>query len=271
MKSMLMAIGEDKWKVGFWISVAFIVTAVGLSVSRYYHATTLLGADYWEHAAALRALLGDPVEPGAPHVSGEHGSARYMPYYLALAMVGRVFNMDAHQVMGLAAIVSTILFGSGVYVFSLRYFKDRRAPLFTLAVLLGGWGVAWLWSNVYQLRDLLYVAAFPSFFVFALTFYILYIVVAALENSARNTDRYIWLVFASSLALVSHPLTGIFALFFAAVVAVLHGAAQTRVRVQLVAAISLGAVLVEVWPYFSTWGVILGKSGGAVIVRGYNL
>src|SRR5262245_6790424 len=93
-------------------------------------ATFSAGSDYWEHAAALRALLENPFHPEHPMVKAEAPSPRFSPHFLLLALLGRAFGANALGAMGIAALVNTLLLLTGIFLFFKEYFRDVRAPLY---------------------------------------------------------------------------------------------------------------------------------------------
>lgn len=220
-----------------------------------------MGGDYWEHSAALNAWMKDIINPMSPHVASSEGSARYMPYYFVIALTGSVLGLTSIQAMGLAASISVILLIIGLAYFSKLYFKDNRAPIYTLIILLCGWGLSWNWSNAYQLRNLLSIASYPSFFVFSFSFFVYGFIVKNINLINDKKTTVIPIITVSiAIAFASHPLTGIFTVFFAGLLGLFYGETSAKNRFYVLIAILMGCFLVELWPYFSTWELILGQT-----------
>jgi hypothetical protein len=184
-----------------------------------------------------------------------------MPFFYLIAAVGELLDLTSLQAMGLASIISFSLLLIGIPYFTGQYFKDNRAPLFTIVVLLCGWGFAWNWSNAYQLRNLLSISAYPSFFVFAFSFFIFGLIVRHIDGKMPNKAIALPLIsLLIAIAFSSHPLTGVYTVFFSGLLALFYGQAKVKTRVLVVIAILAGSLMVEFWPYFSTWAVILGNT-----------
>src|SRR5439155_18009629 len=135
---------------------------VGWDAFHYRLVTFGKGLDYWEHTATLRALLDDPWHPPNPQLVSPATSPRFGPHYIAIAVFGRLLGLDAVQAAGVAAVTNVALFLAGIAVFFRLYFRDARASLYGLIVMLAGWWRAWDYSNVYQLRVMFDVASYPS-------------------------------------------------------------------------------------------------------------
>jgi hypothetical protein len=245
----------------------YLIVAVTLWIFMFWasfnHQSPIMnfGGDFWEHAAALKAWMTNLSNPASPHVSSAEGSSRYMPFFYLIAALGQLFDLTSLQAMGLASIISFSLLLIGIPYFSVQYFKDNRAPLFTIVVLLCGWGFAWNWSNAYQFRNLLSISAYPSFFVFAFSFFIFGLIIRHLDGKMPRKAIVLPLIaLLIAIAFSSHPLTGVYSVFFSGLLALFYGQAQVKIRALVVIAILTGSLLVELWPYFSTWAVILGKT-----------
>jgi hypothetical protein len=148
------------------ISFALLSLAILLWVARdalgTRVATFSASSDYWEHAAALRALIEDPLRPANPQLVSDASSPRFGPHYVLIALAARALDLDAFGAMSLAALVNVALFLAGIECFFRSYFGSRLAPLFGLIVLLGSWLDPPHFSNVYQLAVLFSVASYPS-------------------------------------------------------------------------------------------------------------
>jgi hypothetical protein len=245
----------------------YLLVSVSLWVfmlwAAFNHQSSIMnyGGDFWEHAAALKAWMADLSNPTSPHVSSSEGSSRYMPYFYLIAALGQLFDLTSLQAMGLASIISFSLLLIGIPYFTVQYFQDKRAPLFTIIVLLCGWGFSWNWSNAYQFKNLLSTSAFPSFFVFSFSFIIFGMIVRHLNGLIPSKVIALPLIsLLITIAFSSHPLTGVYTVFFSGLLALFYGNSDIKSRIFVIFAILVGALIVEFWPYFSTWSIILGNT-----------
>src|SRR4051794_32528591 len=128
-----------------------------------------IGIDFWEHVASVKQLMANPILPLHPQYATHDESREYMPWYLALAILGRTFGWEPLRVMALGASLTTILVLLGISLFFREYFENDWAPITALFCLLFLWGTPWVWSSFYNFRSYLTTAAYPSTFVFGVT------------------------------------------------------------------------------------------------------
>jgi len=253
---------SPKWAYLF-ISIP-ILTAISWSAFNYPLYTFHDCVDFWEHSATIREWTKNLWHPGNPHLAIDTGSPRYMPFFFLLTVLARIFDLNPIQVLGIGGVMTMILFLYGVWLFLPFYFRNDWAPFVGLIVLLGGWGVGWYWPNCYQLRCLFYVIACPSSFVFSLSFLSFWLATKVLRQRAITLWSLISLGIMSALMLLSHPLTGAFAIGSLCLLALSEPNVFFSHRWRLIAVVLTGALAAELWPYFSVWRVILGTSGGEV-------
>ena len=201
------------------------------------------------------------ADPVNPHVNSTELSPRYMPWYWLLTYVGLLFNLDSTDLMALSAVANYVLIVIGLYLFLKDYFRDPWAPLIGFIVIFFFWGVSWNWSNLYHLRSFFYVAGFPSSFVFAVSLFSFALVLKLLRRDGSVIAMSALLCALSALMFVSHPLTGVFGITACGLLALTESAESLATRLLTIAALALGALLAELWPYFSVWKLALGLYG----------
>jgi len=224
--------------------------------------TTHYGYDFWEHSALIREWMKNLWHPGNPHLAINTGSPRYMPFFFFLTVLAKIFGLTPIQVLGIGGVMTMILFLYGVWLFLPLYFREDWAAFIGLIVLLGGWGVAWYWSNCYQLRCLFYVITYPSSFVFSLAFLSFWLAAKILRQAESPIWGFISLGIISAVMLLCHPLTGAFAIASLCLLALLEPDVAFSHRLKVIGIVLMGAVAAELWPYFSVWDIILGTSNG---------
>lgn len=246
----------------YWLMAAAVTGFLGWNFITDPLFLYSLNNDFWEHSATLREWMRDLWSPDNPHLATDTGSPRYMPFYLVLAALGRTFELGAITVLKMGALFNVALLTIGIFLFFRLYFRSSLAPLIGLLVLLCGWGMAWTWSNVYQLRGLLYVAPYPSTFAMAATLVCLWLQVSILRAEAPSGRHYAGLTILVAVTFASHPLTGAFAIGAAGLLALTHPETALRTRIMAIATLGAGLLLAELWPYYSVLQVTLGVSGG---------
>ncbi len=257
------AIASERFAIMiYWVLAAMLVGYMGWAVVADPLFTYDLNSDLWEHSAAIREWMNDLWHPKNPHLVSEAGSPRYMPYYFLLAVMGKILGLEAIAVLKVSALINIALLTLGIFLFFRTYFRSDWAAVIGLIVLLTGWGSAWSWSNVYQLRTLPYVAPYPSTFSFALTLVCLWLQTLMLRSENPPVKRYIVLAVLVAIVVASHPLTGSFAVASLMLLALFHPGVRKETRASTMIAVAFGLVLAELWPYYSVWKVTLGVSGG---------
>lgn len=251
---------SPKWAYLF-ISIP-VLTAIFWSIFNYPSYTSYYSSDFWEHSATIHEWTKNLWHPGNPHLAIDTGSPRYMPFFFLLTLLARIFHLTPIQALGIGGVMTMILFLYGVWLFLGLYFRNDWAPFVGLIVLLGGWGAGWYWSNCYQLRCLFYVIPFPSSFVFSVSFLSFWLATKMLRHRAISPWRLISLGIMSALMLLSHPLTGVFAIGSLCLLSLTEPNVSFSHRWTLIAVALTGALVAELWPYFSVWHVIFGTSGG---------
>ena len=226
----------------------------------YRLVTYALYADYWEHSAALTEWLRSLTDPGNPHVATAESSARYIPPYFVLAAAGGPLGLDAIDLMAASAIINYVLVTLGIYLFGTIYFRNPWAPGVLFVLLLAGWGVPWIWANLYELRSLFMTASYPATFVFGLALISFWLTLAFMRGLVGFFGGLGGLLLLSALMFVSHPLTGVFAIGGGCLLALTERDAAVSLRVLVILMLPAGALLAAAWPFFSVWDVILASS-----------
>lgn len=261
----MISFETEKRLAAYWVFAALLCAGLAWATYDWALFASSFGHDYWEHAAAITAWQKDLWSPDNPHLVSEAGSPRYMPYLLVLTVLARIFGLDAHAALALGGVANAVLLAIGIRLFFRTYFRSDSAPLIGAVVLIAGWGAAYLWANLYQLRSLLHTLPYPATFVFALSLVALWLATRALREPEAG-HLQLWLALVLTVGFVSHPLTGAFAMGAVGLLALTEpGVGATR-RFMTVAAVLTAAMLAEIWPYFSTWSVTLGLTAGAAHV-----
>ncbi len=247
----------------FWVLGTAVIMWIGHEAFTSRIVTQAPGADFWEHSAALRALIEDGPAPRAPMVDSDASSPRYMPHFVLIAFSGRLFDLDPLTAMALAATLNTALLVVGAWFFFLALFRDPRAPLYGLIVLLCSWYDGWNYSNVYQLRQLFSVASYPSTAAVGLSMIALALGIWATRPGPRVRPLLlVGMALLVAYILPTHPLTALMPLTGIFLLAVSAPGITWRRRGLVLAALLAGALLSLLWPYFSVLEVVLGTGDG---------
>jgi hypothetical protein len=217
--------------------------------------------DGWHHVAVLRELMHAPFSPLNPHVATSEPSRFFGPIQLALALTGRALGLDVWQVFGLGAVLSLLLFATGVAAFASRYLSDRWAPLILLLCLLFAWGTrAPSHTGYHNLRTLWVSAGYPASMLFGLG---LLMWRTGLDLASASRGRLALgcgLAALTALAVITHQLGAGFAIGGLGVFALFAPDASWRGRAAVAAAVAAGLLAAGLWPYFDVYALV--ASGG---------
>ena len=264
--------------VRYWANTGSLIVATAMVCcisceEIWLHAGTYSPfSDYWEHAAVLHALLQNPWHPANPHLVSSASSPRFGPITVLNALIARAFGLDAQGGLRLAAVAYTCLFVLGIWQFFRDYFRDERAGLYGLLVMLGSWWEAWTFASIYQPKVLLSVACYPWLAAFGLTLLGLAFAVRVLRSDAKpgeptpDTPRPFALgVLAIGVAVVflTHQLTAMMALSALCLLALTLPEVPARRRAWVCGTAVAGCFLATFWPYFSVWQLLSGGHSDA--------
>jgi hypothetical protein len=244
------------------IAVVGLVAAVAFTIPT---ATSYPQSDAWAHVAALREWSSDLWSPGHSHLPVDVPSARFVPPYLPLALVGSATGWSGTTLLGISGIAATVVLSLALYAFYRMLLPGHPwAPVIGLLAMMFLWGLALPWSNLLELRSLLEVAGYPS--TWALGSGMLMVAAAARYDRAPSTGWLVAVAIASALTFITHPITALFCYVLALVVVVARG--LRRWRPPAIAAV-LGGAASLLWPFFSVLDVITDPVGNPDAVRLY--
>jgi hypothetical protein len=213
-------------------------------------------SDYWEHAAAMRALTEHPFHPRQPQVDAPVSSPRFGPVFVLAALLARPFEAGTLDAMGIASLLSGALFLAGIWCFFRTYFRDARAPLFALIVFFGSWYAAPNYSNVYSLPVFFTVAAYPSTSALGLTLLVLALGVTHLRAARARPLTLGLLTLGWALIVVTHQLTASMSLPAGLLLSFTEPDVPRRRRLELAATLVAGVALSGLWPYYPVFDTV---------------
>jgi hypothetical protein len=222
----------------------------------YQPSSWLMGSDFWEHSATLKAWSADLWGPSHPHLAEDIPGARYIPFYFVVAAFGSLLQLDPFQAMGLAGAIAAATFLIATPLFFNYYFCSPWAGVIAVLVLFFGWGASWLWSSVNQLRTLFYVMAYPSFWTFGFSFVVFWQQMRILRRNTAGPSQYGLLTAIVAVTFLSHPLTGAFAAVTSALLALTEPGHPSNRRILSLGAIALGLLVARLWPYYPVWYLV---------------
>ena len=235
-----------------------MVACIWLEELRLHASTYGAYSDYWEHGAVLHALIQNPWHPSNPHLVTAASSPRFGPLSVVNALVARALGLDAVGALSVAAVVHTAAFVLGIWLFFRIYFRDRRAGLYGLFVMLGGWWEAWTFTSIYQPKVLLSVACYPWLAAFAVTLLGLALEAHVIRKARPRFWHYSLLTACMWVVFLTHQITAMMALaaWFLLALSEPNVPLERRIGVALTAVAGCG--LSAFWPYFSVFNLLAG-------------
>jgi hypothetical protein len=258
VSGVLTPVGPERsFQILAWAVVAVVAAScVLLHLPQYQWFS-----DYWEHAAAIRALADNPWSPSNPHYASADPDRWFIPPFLLGALGVRHLGMSIAGVQGLIGIVTAIVFVFALGRFARMYFADRWAPFATLSVFLVAWGTPWVWTGCYEFRALFYNIYYPSMFVFALTFVAWALVIGQMREARSHIGAWLALVATTALMMTSHQLGAAFAIGGVVLLLLFEPHCPLRVRFACAAAVAAGVGLSAAWPYYNPLALMFGGTG----------
>ena len=240
-----------------WMVAAILLALYGVQVWRANWT-----GDFWEHSAAITAMIQAPLRPQHPSMAMDAPHFFFSPYSLALACVARWVGVGSIAVLAFAGGMNLllILYGAWRIIKRLGWAQPTRVWFYVLACWLFLWGQdAWQYSSFLHFGVLFRVLPYPSSFAIGGTLWILSV-------NWSQTSRW-WLAGAgivASVILLCHPLT-LLLLCAGLVGFYIDGLGSSRdpFVVILIPVVALGLALC--WPYFPIWHLLpgIGDAAGA--------
>lgn len=229
----------------------------------WYSATDMLWQppvrDIWQHAAALQALIDNPLQPANPFVLSDTGSRHFHPLWVGWASVARAVGLDVWQVLAAAAYTAMALLAFGIYSFARALHTSPWAPLVLLFCLMFGWILPIQHTGFHAPATLIYAAAYPATYLVGTSFVLWAVTLRALALPvSRAQALYISLVVVlAALKFATHQLGAVIGLLGAASFAVCWPNSDLGSRLRLLSALIFGVLLSRFWFHFSPLELVL--------------
>ena len=217
--------------------------------------------DFWDHSAAVSALMRDLVHPRHAQLAVDQPHVFFTPYSLMVACAARLFGLSAIEALALFG-----LFNGALLVVGLRRYlramgiEDGQGVLFYgILLILFLWGAGrWDYSGFFHVGILKFVLPYPSAFASGLA-----LLGLALNRSVDAPGinlRRLAVLALLAIVMLTHPVAFVF------MVAGLFADAITRSRRRgeaILAALILVLAAVAIsllWPYYPFLRLSLGAA-----------
>jgi hypothetical protein len=201
--------------------------------------------DIWQHAAALRSLIGDPVNPANPFVASAEGSRHYHPWWVGWAFVARTFGLTQWNVLALSAFASMAIFATGVFLFARAYFRSAWGPLILLLTMTMSWMLPIEHTGFHSPVTLMFGAFYPATLLIGLSFLLWALTIHALQRSGAS----FWIVGLTAFMFATHQLGAAIGVIGAACFTLCWRETTIKSRLIVSVSIAAGLLMSALWPY----------------------
>lgn len=235
----------------------------------WYSATDMLWQppprDIWQHAAALQALIDNPLQPANPFVLSDTGSRHFHPLWVGWATVARAVGLDVWQVLAAAAYTAMALLAFGIYSFARALHPSPWAPLVLLLCLLFGWILPIQHTGFHAPATLIYAAAYPATYLVGTSLVLWAVTLRALASPFTRAQAISLsvVVVLAAIMFATHQLGAVIGLLGAASFAVYWPGSDLGSRLRLLSALIFGVLLSLFWYHFSPLELVL-RPGNSV-------
>jgi len=248
----------------FWLAGLLVYggAAINFASGHYLDQTT---RDLWQHLAALRALIEDPINPANPFVISAEGSRHFHPYWVGTALVARLLGWNEWQAIGFAGFVTAGTLLAGIWTFSRAFYRTEWGPLALLAAMVLGWSLPISHTGYHSPETLIEGIAYPASLLIGLSFLSWALLIRALEAPRRA-----WLLVPlSAFMFATHQLGAGIAFMASGCFLLFWPDGTLRARIIAGAAIGAGLLLSAAWPYHNPIDAVL-QTGNATWTGGLD-
>ena len=226
--------------------------------------TTTQYGDFWEHSAAIQALLGNLYEPTHPFFALKASHAFVSPYSVLIASLAALTQTTAINALTAMGLVNFCVLAYSVKAFYSSFIKSSQSvkaqacAFYAFLLILFLWGSnTWGYSGFLNFSLMADVLPYPSTFALALSLLGLSL---GFTRSTRFSFFYSALTYILFwFVLLTHPLTSIF--FAVGLICQLWSAHASQRQNKILVGICLGLLAIyaaTLWPYFSIIALIFG-------------
>jgi hypothetical protein len=254
----------DRPGLCFWAAALVIVglEAVHFAGGHFLNQTS---RDIWQHLAALRALIADPIHPANPFVPGMEGSRHFHPYWVAVAFIARALGWNEWQALAFAGFVSAGVIVAGIHAFGRAFYRSPWGPLALLIAVTFGWTLPVSHTGYHSPGTFIEGIAYPAALLVGLSLLLWALVIRALERPAMT----FWIVPLAGFMFATHQLGAGIGFMAAGCFVLLWPEGSMRARAGVVAALVAGMAVALAWPYSNPLSAI-ARTGNPTWTGGMN-
>lgn len=221
--------------------------------------------DLWQHLAALRALIENPIHPQNPFVATAEASRHFHPYWVSIALVARAVGWNEWQAIALGGYVTAGVLLAGIWAFGRAFYRNAWGPFALLLAMGLSWSIPISHTGYHSPGTLIEGMAYPAVLLVALSLLLWALVIRSLER-----PRLVLLVVPlTALMFATHQLGAVIGLIGAGCFALFSPGATWKMRLQLAGAVAAGLLLSCAWPYYNAVILVL-RPGNSTWTGGIN-
>ena len=217
------------------------------------HLLNQTSRDIWQHLAALRALIDNPLDPANPFVATADGSRHFHPYWVGVAAVAKALGWNEFQALALGGYLTGAALLAGIYAFARNFYRHAWGPAALLAAMILSWSFPISHTGYHSLETLIEGLGYPAVLLVALSLLLWALVLKSLER-----PRLAWLaVPLVAFMFATHQLGAGLGLIAAGCFILFSPRGSLRSRAAICGAIAAGLLLSCAWPYYNPFLLVV--------------
>lgn len=250
--------------LAFWVLGGAVYGAIALHFGSG-HFLDQASRDLWQHLAALRALIADPVSPSNPFVATDEGSRHFHPYWVSLAIAARAVGWNEWQALACGGFVSAGVLLAGIYAFGRAFYRSPWGPIALLAAMLLSWFMPISHTGYHSPETLIEGIAYPAALLVGLSL----LLWAAIIRGLTRPLMALLVAPLTAFMLATHQLGAVIGFIGAGCFILLWPDGCWKARASLISAMLAGIALSLLWPYHSPIDAI-AKAGNPTWTGGLD-
>jgi hypothetical protein len=243
--------------VCFWVAGILIYGAAAVNFAGG-HFLNQSSRDLWQHLAALRALIADPVQPANPFVPGMESSRHFHPYWVSLALIARTMGWNEWQAIAYGGFITAGVLLAGIYSFGRAFYRTPWGPLALLAAMVLSWSWPVSHTGFHSLGTLIEGIAYPAALLIGLSLLLWALIITAFDRPKLAP----LIVPLAAFMFATHQLGAGIGFIAAACFIAFQPAVALHRRALVAASLGAGILLSATWPYQNPFASVL-RAGNA--------
>lgn len=254
-KCVPMRVGRRQFNptLCFWVAGLIVYGGAALHFAGG-HFLDQTSRDLWQHLAALRALIEDPVHPINPFVPTADPSRHFHPLWAGLALFARLAGWNEWQALAFGGFLNAGFLLGGIFAFGRTFYRDPWGPFALLTAMVLGWVFPISHTGYHSMGTLIEGIAYPAVLLIGLSLLLWTLAIRALSDPRWS----IAIAPLVALMFATHPLGAGIGFIAAGCFIVFSPAGSLKSRGIAATAMAVGLAMSTRWIYFNPFDTILG-------------